>query len=307
LKASAASLPIFYTITGDCARANDKEAAKMVPEYTLDSNWPPAEDGFKFDGPNGIAVSSDDRIFVVGGAKNPVLVFSPDGKLLDQWGRGIICGKHELRIYGDKIYICDASMHQVYEFSLDGTLLRTFGQRGKPGLGKDQFNKPTCVAVAPNGDFYITDGYGNRRIVCLSPEGQFKFAWGTEGDKPGQFKDPHTLVIDKNNRIIVADRENFRIQLFDLSGKFLGQWTNVGRPFGVYLRNDIVYVTDGTLEKPNRVLMLDLDGKLLGEFGTLGSNPGEFDVPHSLAIDSKGNIYVAEVNNRRVQKFVPKK
>ena len=253
-------------------------------------------------------IAPDDRIFVVGGKKNPVLVFSPEGELLDSWGRGIIAGKHGLKIYGDKVYVCDADMHQAYEFTFDGLLLRSFGCRGKAGLGEGEFNKPTCVAVAPNGDIYVTDGYGNRRVVCLSPEGKFKFAWGTEGTEPGQFKDPHDIVIDKNGRILIADRENFRIQLFDMKGTFLDQWTNVGRPFGLFLtKDDILYVSDGTLEAPNRILMLDLDGKLLGSFGTLGSDLGQFDVPHSIALDSKGNLYVAEVNNCRVTKFVPKK
>ena len=218
-----------------------------------------------------------------------MLIFSPEAKLLDAWGRGIIARKHELRIYNNKVYICDITMQQVYEFTFDGELLRAFGKRGKAGPGKDEFNWPTDVAVAPNGDFYITDGYGNSRVVCLSPEGKFQFSFGTKGAEPGQFERPHGIVIDKNERLLVADRKNNRIQIFDMNGKFLDQWTNVGKPFGLFLTPDnLLYVADGNFDGPHRILILDLEGNILSQFGSKGTKPGQFDTPHSLTVDPEG-------------------
>ncbi len=300
LKAGVAALPIAYGLSTGLATAAETRA---VPHYEEVVGWEKIPAGLELADPNGVAIDEKGRILTAaGGRKNPVLVFDPDGQLVDTWGRGILGHKHELKIYHNKVYLCDIDLHQVYEFSLDGELLRSFGQRGVPGDGKDQFNRPTDLAVGPGGDFYITDGYGNSRVVVLSPEGKFKFAWGTKGDQPGQFDRPHGIVIDQKNRVYVNDRKNNRIQRFDLDGKFIDQWTNVGKPFGTWLTDDgLVYVGDGTFDGPFRILILDQDGNLLHEFKVPAT-------PHSLTIDAQGNLFTTECDHAlRVRKYTPKK
>ncbi|MBN1908592.1 MAG: hypothetical protein JW818_02540 [Pirellulales bacterium] len=273
-------------------------------DYKPVVGWAKTPEGMALVGVNGIDVDRRGRVYAAGGEKNAICVFAPDGTFLKAWGEGVIQEKHQTRIFGDKVYVADTGLHQIYEFNLDGKLLRAFGTRGKAGVGKNEFNKPTDVAIGPGGDFFITDGYGNRRVVRLAPDGSFRLAWGSEGSKPGQFVDPHNIVIDKAGRVYVADRGNDRIQVFTTDGRFLRQWTNVGKPYGLFLTPDeVLFVSDGNPKGPHRILALDLAGNLLAQFGSTGQAPGQFDVPHSIALDADKNLYVAEVNNKRIQKF----
>ena len=269
-------------------------------------DWPKLPAGLKMIGANGIALDSHGRVYVAGGEENPILVFARDGEFLGAWGKGTIQGKHQVRIFDDRVYVADTDMHQMYEFTLDGKLLRAFGTAGKAGLGENEFNMPTDIAFAANGDIYITDGYGNSRVVCLKPDGSFRTAWGSPGKEPGQFKEPHNIVVDAKGRVYVADRGNDRIQVFTPEGRFVKQWSNVGKPYGLFLTPDqILFVTDGNPDGPQRILVLDLDGNILATIGESGRQPGQFDVPHSIHVDEEGNIYVAEVENKRIQKLVP--
>ena len=274
--------------------------------YQPVANWPQVPEGVTFEGVNGIATDSRGYVYAAGGKENAVLVFDPDGKYVGSWGKGIIGTKHELHIFNNTVWVGDIMHHQVYEFTLDGKLLRSLGTRDSAGTGQNQFNKPTDIAFAPNGDMYICDGYGNSRMVCLSSDGSFRMAWGRKGTKPGEFNPPHNVVVDAKGRVYVADRDNLRIQVFDPDGRFLKQWRHVGRPFGLYLTPDqTLFVTDGSETGPHRVLILDLDGRVLATFGTSGKKSGQFNIPHSIHVDEQGNVYVAEVGNKRIQKFVP--
>ena len=134
------------------------------------------------------------------------------------------------------------------------------------------------------------------------PDGRLILTWGEEGTDLGQFKHPHALVVDAQNRIYVADRENRRIQLFDTTGLSLGAWTHVGYPYGLTLSDQgVLWVTDARAE---RILQLNLDGQILGAFGSPGSRIGEFGFVHSLAVTDAGELLTAEVRNWRVQQFV---
>jgi DNA-binding beta-propeller fold protein YncE len=173
---------------------------------------------------------------------------------------------------------------------------------GKPGAGPDEFNKPTDVAFGERGEFYVPDGYGNTRVLKFSPSGALVGLWGTAGKEPGQFNTPHAIVRDQAaGRLIVGDRENDRIQVFDAEGKLLDVWPGFA-PFGLALdRHGKLFVADG---RANEVLELDDGGKIVARFGKKGEGPGEFDLPHMLAFDRIGNLYVTEITGRRVQKFV---
>lgn len=280
--------------------SSDTYTYKVVP------NWPQLPPGFTFTKVTGIATDSAGRIYAAGGKQNPILIFSPEGKYLGSWGGDTIKLKHGLRIHNDHVWVTDVENHQVYQFTLDGRLLREFGTRGVPGQGQNQFNRPSDIAFAPNGDIYISDGYGNSRVVCLAPDGSFKNTWGTKGSEPGQFDLVHGIATDDQGRVYVADRNNRRIQVFTSEGRFLRQWRHVGKPFSFYITADRkIFVTDGKEEGPERVLILDTDGNILATFGQSGPEPGQFKMCHSVHVTDKGEVYIAEAINNRIQKFVP--
>ncbi|MCH7726933.1 MAG: hypothetical protein IH991_10690, partial [Planctomycetes bacterium] len=162
----------------------------------------------------------------------------------------------------------------------------------------DEFNKPTDVAFGPKGAIYVSDGYGNSRVIKFTPNGGFLTQWGAVGDGPGQFNLPHTIVVDSKGRVLVGDRENNRVQIFDDGGKLLETWPGFA-PFGLVFDNrGNLFVADG---RAHKVLQLDSKGKVVGSWGEAGINPGQFQLPHMLAADASGNLYVAEIKGKRFQ------
>jgi DNA-binding beta-propeller fold protein YncE len=164
---------------------------------------------------------------------------------------------------------------QVFKFTLDGKLLMTLGTKGVRGEGPDMFAGPTDVAVAANGDIFVADGHGNARVVKFDKDGKFIKAWGKKGEGPGEFNLPHTLVIDSRGRVLVGDRSNNRIQIFDAEGNYIDQWTQF----------DTLYVVDYNVKK----------GVFIGSAKD-GSVKYKLDdaVAEGVAVDIDGNIYVGE-------------
>jgi DNA-binding beta-propeller fold protein YncE len=178
-------------------------------------------------------------------------------------------------------------------------------------MSGDPFNRCTHVAIDPgNGDFYVSDGYGNARVHKYSPDGKLLFSWGESGTDPGQFNISHNVATDKEGWVYVADRENHRIQVFDRNGKFETQWVNMARPCGLFIDqsgDQTVYVGElGVAILPNaqatglgpRITIMDISGNTLARLGDQpeGEEPGRFIAPHGVCIDSRGDIYVAEVS-----------
>jgi DNA-binding beta-propeller fold protein YncE len=198
-----------------------------------------------------------------------------------------------------KVWVTDRGDMQAFQFDTRGQRLLTIGRKGVTGdnESKDAFNGMADVAVAKNGDVLIADGEGpNTRVVRLSKDGKFLNWWGGAGTGPGQFNVPHSIAVDGKGRIYVADRSNNRIQIFDAKGKFLNQWTHFGTPWGLFIKGDRIYVVDGT--DNNWLLIANLeDGKVIEKIDGLKNAT-------AVAVDSRGSIYVAEVNGTNVKKFV---
>jgi DNA-binding beta-propeller fold protein YncE len=177
-------------------------------------------------------------------------------------------------------------------------------------MSGDPFNRCTHVAIDPrNGDFYVSDGYGNARVHKYTPNGKLLLSWGESGTDPGQFNIVHNIATDKDGWVYVADRENHRIQVFDPNGKFETQWVNMARPCGLFLDQaaGLAYVGElGAAIGPNaqgrslgpRVSIYNTQGQLLARLGDQpeGEAPGQFIAPHGICIDSRGDIYVGEVS-----------
>lgn len=272
----------------------------------------------------GVAVDSQDRLYVfTRGGQQPVMVFDRDGNFINMWGAGLFVRPHGIFVSADDyLYLSDDQDHTVRKFTPDGELVMTLGVSGRPsdsGVEKSNyrtikrpappFNLPTNLAIAPDGSLYVSDGYGNCCIHRFSPEGELLLSWGLPGEGPGQFQIPHGIGVDGTGRVVVADRENSRLQWFSPEGEFLEEWTDVARPCDVcFDDHDNVYVAEmgwhAGLPDPRpeetggRVSIFAPDGTLLCRWGG-GKDPyaaGDFIAPHDVWLDSRGDLYVAEVS-----------
>ena len=311
------------------AVAEESQAYRVIP------GWPKLPEGIalgvegkEVDLPKGVYVAavggldvdSHNHVFVFHRSDPPILcIDGKSGELLDSWGEGMFINAHGLEVDDeDNIWVTDTGRHQVLKFSHDGKLLMTVGEEGVPGWDGTHFNQPTDVAVAPNGEFYVADGYGNNRVAKFSADGTFLFEWGERGTGAGQFDLPHGIARDNDGRLYVADRSNKRIQVFDADGRFLQQWNGdvVGRPWDLDVGHDnYLYVVDGGDLKPSplrpvhpdRAVLrkFNLKGELLAEWGSFGAASGNLDIGHTVSVGPDGAVYTGEALNRiRVQKFV---
>jgi len=273
--------------------------------YRLVENWahfPPAV--AKWGSATGVDVDSRDNVYVFQRhPEMPIIAFDKNGKFLRAWGKDMFKTTHFLRVDRENnVWVTDRGDMVAYKFNIEGDLLMTLGKKGVTGdnTSQDTFNGMADVAVAKNGDIFIADGEGpNTRVVKFSKNGKFIKWWGGKGTEPGQFDQPHSIAVDSKDRVYVADRSNNRIQIFDSDGKFLDQWTNFGTPWGLFItKNDMLYVVDGTA---NNCLLIagTKDGKVIDRIEGLSN-------PTAVAVDSKGAIYVGEVNGTNVKKFVKK-
>ena len=297
--------------------------------YHFVPNWPRLPKGLVLGQVAGVDVDSNGNVYVFHRAERfwageeieldlitspTVLVLSGEtGEVVDQWGAETFVMPHGLTIDDEgNIWLTDVGLHQVFKFDPGGTLLLTLGERGVPGEDEDHFNMPTDVAIANNGTFYVSDGYRNSRVSKFSPEGNYITSWGTKGSSAGQFDVPHSIAIDSQGRVFVADRGNARIQIFDETGQFMEEWKDpsLGRPWAVRIASaGHIFIVDGGDQNefwPDRarVLKLDSQGNIIASFGSYGKAPGQFIWPHTIAIGPAGVLYVGEVaTGMRIQKF----
>ncbi len=305
LKKTIVSLASLLLVVAAAVFATSADTTEGLPRYQPAAQWLQLPDNIKLGPVAAVATDSAGRVYLFHRGKQPILAFDRDGKFLRSWGDDLVKTAHGLRVDGDdNVWITDIGTHLVIKFDPKGKVLLTLGKKDQPGEAPDQFNKPTDVAVAPNGTFYVADGYGNSRVVKFSKEGKYLKEWGKKGTGEGEFHLPHAVVLDAQGRVYVGDRENNRVQIFDPEGKYLGQWKESGAPFGLFLTPaGRMLVADG---RANEVKVLDAQGKVLGRWGEKGTGSGQFSSPHWICADGQGAVYVAETGANRVQKFVAK-
>ena len=308
-------------------------------QYELVKGWGELPAGWQWGQVGAVAIDSQDNVHVFTRAPHPYLVFSREGKLLDAWGEGIFEDAHGICITpDDTVYFVDRSPQVVLKFNKQGKHRLSLGKRyqksdtgytqdvrepagplasggGMPVLNGvhhagPPFHHPTDVSVAPTGEIYVSDGYRNSRVHKYAPDGTLIASWGEPGnardlkntkDKPNFFHTVHS-VWEHDGKVYVADRENYRIQIFTPQGEYLDMWTGFERPTKLYVGADnVMYVA----ELEDRVSIVDLEGNVLGRFGSERSHdPGKFWGPHGIWTDSVGDLYVAEVlEGQRLQKF----
>ncbi len=295
------------------------------------SGWPQLPEKHVLGFCAGVAVDAQDRVFVFHRSgrvwanpfsKEPIaaptvsVMDGASGKLLATWGENRFLMPHGLTVdHESNLWLTDVGLHQVFKFSPDGKVLLTLGEARVPGNDHAHFNLPTDVAVLRDGSFYVSDGYKNTRVMKFSAEGEFEFEWGTKGKGTGEFNLPHGICVDAQDRVIVCDRENERLQVFDARGGFLLEWKGpqIGKPYGVAAASGgRIFAIDGgspSLKPTERGKAVELNeqGRLIDTFGSFGKNPGQFQLGHDIAIGPDGAVYIAEGTGARVQKFVRKR
>lgn len=303
-------VPQTYPLTG----------YRAVPDFAV----PPH--GWKWTEVSAIAVDSNDRLFVFSRSEHPVMIFDRDGTFVESWGEGVFARPHGIMIGpDDTVYCTDDLDHTVRRFTPDGSLLSTLGTSGKPSdtgatsvdyrsilRAGPPFHFPTNTALSLSGELYVADGYGNACVHKFAPDGTLISSWGEPGSGPGQFHVPHGIAVDSQGIVWVADRENSRLQRFTPDGQFIDQMTEIARPCQIaFDRDDNLYVAElgyrsgmwSGVERPSpdatggRISVFDRHGARINRWGG-GANPtapGDFFAPHDIALNSHGDVYVAEV------------
>lgn len=302
--------------------------ARAQPLHEVVPDWPKLPEGHVLGLCAGVGVDAQNRVFVFhrSGRKwsNPFptepiekptvsVIDGATGELLRSWGENRFIMPHGLAVdHEGNLWLTDVGLHQVFKCTPEGKVLLTLGERAKPGNDHSHFNLPTDVAVLSDGSFYVSDGYKNTRVMKFSAGGKFEFEWGAKGKGAGEFNLPHGIAVAAQGRVIVCDRENERLQVFDAKGGFLHVWKGpqIGKPYGIEIGpGGHLFVIDGgspSLKPAERgkAVELDAEGSVIDTFGSFGSGPGQFQLGHDIAVGPDGAVYVAEGTGARVQKFV---
>jgi sugar lactone lactonase YvrE len=334
----AAAIAALILQAGGIARAQPAAEPNSQPNpYRTIENWAKLPEGRAFGSNSGIDLDRKGNIWVAercganscaGKTEAPVCQFDSSGKMLKCFGEGMFVFPHGLTVDQDgNIWVTDGQGkddkgHQVFKFSPEGKLLMALGKAGVAGDGQDTFNQPNAVAVAPNGDIFISDGHsvgrGNARVVKFTKDGKFIKQWGGHGSEPGQFEMPHALAFDSKGRLFVADRGNNRIQIFDQDGKFLAEWKQFSRPSGIFIdKGDNLYVADsestdreGYGHNPGWKRGIRVgsakDGTVTAFIPDPSPGTGATSSAEGVAADAQGNIFGAEVREKDVKKYVKK-
>jgi len=302
------------------------EEKAIHDSYELVEDWPNLPEDYIVGMPTGLAINSKGNIVVFNRTrpwsfpppeekiKNNIIITidSETGKLLKSWGADLFLMPHGLEIDRDNnIWVTDVGLQQVLKFNSDGELLSMLGEATILGYDSIHFALPTDVAVAPEGSFYVSDGYRNSRVVKYAKDNSYLFEWGkngpdyklNKGDKEGEFNIPHGIDLDKNMNIYIADRENNRIQKFDSAGKFIAVWQNKSahQLYSVavdHKNNHLLAIDYDSIAKASTIFRFDLDLNLELQF----INPNT--KYHDIAIDHEGTIYVGDITEHKIQKFL---
>ena len=290
--------------------------------YEVVEDWAKLPPGWSFKEIGAVGTDRNDNVYVFNRGEHPMIVFDSAGNFLRSWGEGVFPRAHGLHMGpDDTVWLTDDGDHTVRQCALDGKILRTLGIPGKPSpyMSGVPFHRCTHTALTPNGDIFVTDGYGNACVHKFSPDGKLLKSWGSPGTDPGEFNIVHNIVSDADGWVYVADRENHRVQVFNSDGVYETQWNNLHRPCALFMTPGncpMCFVGECgsglavNRHLPNigpRISILDRTGKRVGRLGSLlpGLGPGEMQAPHGIAVDSRGDIYLGEVSWTNWPTFYP--
>lgn len=292
--------------------------------YRVEEHWPHLPPGLEIGDVSAVATDEKGRVYLFNRGPNPMIIVEDDGSFVTSWGQDTFRSAHGVYVAPDGyIYCTDWGDHTVRRCTRDGRVLMTLGNPGKPAryMSGAPFNACTQVVLSPDhSHLYVTDGYGNAKVHKFTYDGRYVSSWGESGSGPGEFNLPHAICCDADGWLYVADRENHRIQIFDLEGRFQSQINNLHRPGGLSLlgdRDPICYVGElgpfysFNRHAPNlgpRISIIKRDGTLLGRLAgdpPAGNNPGQFLSTHSIALNARGDLYVGQVGNNSWPNLFP--
>ena len=280
--------------------------------------------------PTGIGIDTNQHIFVFyrAGRKWPfgsmpssyitektiVELDNFSGKIINSWGNNLFIMPHGLTVdRSNNVWVTDVGLNQVFKFSHDGKLLLKIGEANVSGSDRVHFDKPTAIAIANDGSSYVSDGYGNSRIIHFSAEGKYLLEWGKKGSSKTEFDTPHGLCLDDDENVYVADRENKRVQVFNPKGNFIKEWhdSSFGRVCAISFNSAakaFAAVDDATSwfnieHNGSDVLIFDTANNLINRFGRSTSKSNQKSWYHDVDMDNEGNIYMGDILNDRIQKF----
>jgi len=272
-------------------------SAQSGTTYKVDPGWAHLPQGTSWNG-NTTWITADGKgnVMVLVRTAPYFRVFTRDGKFVKAFGDdGLFESAHSVTIDpAGALWVTDSAAHVVHKFSPEGRLLMTLGKKGVAGdnTSRELFNQPNHVAIAPNGDIYVSDGYVNARVVEFSGKGQFvRIIGGMKGSQPGQLQLPHGVALDSRGRILINDSDNQRVSVFDKEGKFVETWPYPSRGGIAVAADDTVYVSDVNVGIVNIVK----NGKLIGSVSA--------DRAHGMGIDTDGSIYVSGASRMTVTKI----
>jgi hypothetical protein len=289
----------------DAQNAALREIVKQAPKLPLQSGaldvTAPSTPGWALGMVSWVAAGPDGLIYLLqrGEQADPVIVVDRNGTIVRSWGKGLYTTPHAIRIDPQgNVWTTDAASSMVYKFSPQGTKLLEIEVGGQP-TPCNRFCSTTDVAFAPNGNIFIADGYRNARILEYTPQGKKVREWGAAGTGPGQFRLPHSIQVSANGDVYVADRENGRIQRFDLEGHYQGEWSQYGKTFGLKLDGDAIWLSSiprGPNSVPGWLIKVDRrSGKVLGAVDSEGN--------HGMDVLSNGELLSAPGPNNIPQRF----
>src|SRR6266853_1846274 len=287
-KAQTAAAPASFSAVPGAIGEQD-----ISGPYQVQAGWPkdlstlPGHEKWTYGGARGIFAESPNRVFLLGGGELPAMR-RPPVRLLTDVGPNV-------------------------QFPIAGLPWRNANTASPPGADGTHFNRPTFMAWLPDGSFYVADGYNGTRVAKFDASGKFVLDFGMPGDpgketRPGYMNNVHGVAVDvQTRRVFVNDRDNNRIQIFDENGKYLSEWRIAVRPSSLHyvvIGEDRKLVTFDRLT--HKMLKYELDGRLIYSWGTIGDFPGTLWGVHGMSTDQEGNLYVAEVDSGRFQKFRPR-
>tara|TARA_B100000586_G_scaffold35502_1_gene22823 strand:- start:399 stop:1265 length:867 start_codon:yes stop_codon:yes gene_type:complete len=277
-------------------------------KYEKVPEWPKMPKYWEFGAASDGAVNSKGEIYIFSRGKHPLTIWTKEGDFISSWGEGTFSANpHGIYIApNDNVWLVDRDFHIATEYTPSGQTLRTLGEKlaPSPSFQGLPFNMPSGLAISPSGELYVSDGYGGHRVHKFSADGELLLSWGKQGTGPGEFALLHNIWVDERERILICDRENDRIQLFNSDGDFLEEWTDLSSPGDVWIHEDHIYCIE---QGPHGgVSIWTLDGDVVSRW-KIDEEPGKGSITdgHGITVDSEGSIYVTEIGNgERVSKFV---
>lgn len=307
-------------LAGIVSAQRPSDPALLVPQVAPALNYVAVPDAVSL--PPGVTMGASasaafdaaGHLFVLTRGAQAFFEFEPDGTMIRSFGGSMFTRAHGLKIdAAGNLWATDVGGHVVLKLNPQGQVLLTLGTKGQAGewneaTGSRKLNQPTDIAIAANGDVFVSQGHtpgpnGDARVLKFDKDGKFLTSWGGKGAEPGKFQVAHGLAIDARGQLWVMDRENQRIQVFAQDGTFVRQMKYAGLPCSTVIGKQYAYMVNGFA---GQVVQMDLEGNVLAVTGKPGQGLGEFGEAHVLAVSPKDELYVADSVNGALVKFVKK-